>query len=600
MRQDHIRNFCIIAHIDHGKSTLSDRLIEYTNAVPKRQMQEQILDSMDLERERGITIKLNSVQLVYQLENDPDPYYFNLIDTPGHVDFTYEVSRSLAACEGAALVVDATQGIQAQTVANVYLAIDAGLTIIPVINKIDLPSADVNYVADELEDQLGIRSQDILQISAKSGLNIAQLISAIIERIPPPNGNRDAKLSVLIFDSLYDEYKGVVCYVRVVDGTMRVGDEILLMTSEKHYRVLELGVKTPLKHVKKDSLSAGEVGYIIIGVQGIRDVIVGDTITEANNPIFQPLPGCKKIKPMVYAGIFLMDSSQFQLLKDSMAKIALTDSALSYEVVNSHALGFGILCGFLGLLHVDIICERLRREYRLDLLVTSPSVAYELTLTNKEVVLIDNLAKFPDRSKIKQIAEPFVRVTIFCRDDDIGNVMTVCDNFRGKFISMNVDHEKSKKLIYEMPMAEMICSFFDQLKSATKGYVSYDYEYIGMVSGNLVKVDILLNKEKVDAFSFIAHSKDVYTRSRKICEKLKEIIPRHLFEISIQAAVGSKVIFREDIKAIRKNVTAKCYGGDVSRKKKLLEKQKEGKKRMKQFSKISLPQDIFIEVFKQK
>lgn len=594
-----IRNFCIIAHVDHGKSTLSDRLIEFTNSVPMRQMQNQILDSMELERERGITIKLNSVQLVYR-NSQQDEYYFNLIDTPGHVDFTYEVSRSLAVCEGAILVVDATQGIQAQTVANVYLAIEAGLKIIPVINKVDLPSANIENVIKQLRTQLNIYDPNIPCISAKSGTNINEVVSALIERVPSPQGDISAKLAALIFDSYCDSYKGIVCYVRIFDGILQKNDQVILMSNKKKYQIIELGVKTPLKHVKKDQLVAGEVGYVVIGARSIHDVLVGDTITRASCPVSHPLQCYKKIRPMVYVGIFPVDGEQFPLLRDSMEKIALTDSSLVYEVESSQALGSGIRCGFLGLLHVDIICERLRREYKLDLIVTSPSVVYEITLTNNEVILIDNLAKFPDSSRIKTIAEPFVEATIFCDDEVLGNVMDVCGSFRGEFVSMNVECGTQKKIIYKMPLAEIICNFFETLKSVSHGYVTFDYDYVGMVAGKLVKVDILLNKEKINAFSFISHQSRAYQKSRKVCEMLKKLIPQHLFEVVIQAAVGSKIICRENIRALRKNVTAKCYGGDVSRKKKLLERQKKGKKRMKQFNKVSLPQSVFIDIFKQR
>lgn len=593
MNKKHFRNFSIIAHIDHGKSTVSDRLIEFTNTVDAREMQNQILDSMDIERERGITIKLNAVQLAYTSPKDNQKYLFNLIDTPGHIDFTYEVSRSLAACEGALLVVDASQGVEAQTLSNVYLALENNLEIIPVINKIDLPSANVEMVKQQIEDQIGIDCSDAPLISAKTGLNIVDVVNAIIDKIPSPKNNRDdAPLQALIFDSYYDSYKGAVCFVRLKNGTLKAGDKILMMSNNTTYEVVEVGVKTP-HLVKRDQLVAGEVGWFAAAIKTVRDVNVGDTITHADNPASKPLPGYRKIIPMVYAGLYPIDTSDYQALKMAMNKIALSDAALEYEYETSQALGFGIRCGFLGLLHMDVIRERIEREYNISLIVTAPSVKYQVIMTNGEIVMVDNPVNLPDRTKIKAIMEPYVKVVISTPDEYLGSIMELCQNFRGSYLELQEIDSSRKRIIYEMPLAEIIYSFFDKLKSISKGYASLDYELLDYQESKLVKVDILLNGNKVDALSFISHQDFSYAKSKKICEKLKELIPKHLFEIPIQAAIGSKIISRETIKAMRKNVLAKCYGGDVSRKKKLLEQQKEGKKRLKAIGNVEVPQETF-------
>ncbi|QZX48994.1 translation elongation factor 4 [Mycoplasma sp. E35C] len=591
MDKKNIRNFSIIAHIDHGKSTLSDRLIEITDTVSKREMKDQLLDSMELERERGITIKLNAVQLKFQRNNQD--YTFHLIDTPGHIDFTYEVSRSLAACEGALLVVDATQGVQAQTLSNVYLALENNLEIIPVINKVDLPSADVDKVKKDIETTIGIDCSDAPLISAKTGLNVEDVLQAIIKKIPAPKkAENNDPLKALIFDSYYDPHKGVVCFIRVFDGQLKVGDEILFMANKVKYIVTEVGIKNPNMQ-KKDFLEAGEVGYVAASIKTIRDIHVGDTITNANNPCDTPLPGYRKIMPMVYAGLYPVDTSDYQNLKVAMEKIVLTDAALEYEYETSNALGFGIRCGFLGLLHMDVIRERIVREYNIPLILLAPSVMYECHLTNGEVIKVDNPAKMPERNKIKAMLEPYVKLTISTPDEFIGSIMELCQNFRGEYQELREVDISRKILVYEIPLAEIIYSFFDKLKSVTKGYASLDYELIGYRESSLVKVDILLNAQKVDALSFISHTQFVYQKAKKIVEKLKTLIPRHLFEIPIQAAVGSKIISRETIKAMRKNVLAKCYGGDVSRKKKLLEQQKEGKKRLKAIGSVQIPQETF-------
>ncbi|UQZ95421.1 elongation factor 4 [Mycoplasmoides gallisepticum] len=591
MDKKNIRNFSIIAHIDHGKSTLSDRLIEITETVSKREMKNQLLDSMELERERGITIKLNAVQLKFKRNNQD--YTFHLIDTPGHVDFTYEVSRSLAACEAALLVVDATQGVQAQTLSNVYLALENNLEIIPVINKVDLPSADVERVKREIETKIGIDCSDVPLISAKTGLNIDQVLDAIIKKVPSPkNANDNDPLKALIFDSYYDPHKGVVCFIRIFDGKLKVGDEILFMANNVKYVVTEVGIKNPNMQ-SRAYLEAGEVGYVTASIKTIRDVHVGDTITNANNPCDKPLAGYRKVSPMVYAGLYPVDTADYQNLKVAMEKIVLTDAALEYEYETSNALGFGVRCGFLGLLHMDVIRERIVREYNIPLILLAPSVMYKCYLTDGQELKVDNPANMPERNRIKSMLEPYVKLSISTPDEFIGPIMELCQNFRGGYMELSEIDSSRKVLVYEIPLAEIIYSFFDKLKSVTKGYASLDYELIGYRDSNLVKVDILLNGQKVDALSFISHTQFVYQKAKKIVEKLKTLIPRHLFEIPIQAAVGSKIISRETIKAMRKNVLAKCYGGDVSRKKKLLEQQKEGKKRLKAIGSVQIPQETF-------
>lgn len=591
MDKKNIRNFSIIAHIDHGKSTLSDRLIEITETVSKREMKNQLLDSMELERERGITIKLNAVQLKFKRNNQD--YTFHLIDTPGHVDFTYEVSRSLAACEAALLVVDATQGVQAQTLSNVYLALENNLEIIPVINKVDLPSADIERVKREIETKIGIDCSDVPLISAKTGLNIDQVLDAIIKKVPSPkNANDNDPLKALIFDSYYDPHKGVVCFIRIFDGKLKVGDEILFMANNVKYIVTEVGIKNPNMQ-SRAYLEAGEVGYVTASIKTIRDVHVGDTITNANNPCDKPLAGYRKVSPMVYAGLYPVDTADYQNLKVAMEKIVLTDAALEYEYETSNALGFGVRCGFLGLLHMDVIRERIVREYNIPLILLAPSVMYKCYLTDGQELKVDNPANMPERNRIKSMLEPYVKLSISTPDEFIGPIMELCQNFRGEYMELSEIDSSRKVLVYEIPLAEIIYSFFDKLKSVTKGYASLDYELIGYRDSNLVKVDILLNGQKVDALSFISHTQFVYQKAKKIVEKLKTLIPRHLFEIPIQAAVGSKIISRETIKAMRKNVLAKCYGGDVSRKKKLLEQQKEGKKRLKAIGSVQIPQETF-------
>lgn len=591
-----IRNFSIIAHIDHGKSTLSDRIIELTNSLSKREMKNQILDSMDIERERGITIKLNAVQLKYNALNGNE-YYFHLIDTPGHVDFTYEVSRSLAACEGAILVVDAAQGIEAQTLSNVYLALENNLEIIPVINKIDLPSADVELVKKQIEDVIGLDTNNIPLISAKTGLNVEHVLEAIVNHIPSPIGDDNEKLQALIFDSYYDSYKGVICLIRVKNGVIKPGDHIKMMATNKEFIVTEVGVRTP-KNINKDELVAGEVGWIAASIKTARDVHVGDTITHLNNASDEPLPGYKTIQPMVYCGLYPIDTAKFEELKEAMFKICLSDSSLTYEYETSQALGFGIRCGFLGLLHMDVIRERISREFNIDLIMTSPSVQYHVIKTNDEVVIIDNPSKLMDKNEIKEIQEPFVKLEIITPDNYVGSVMELCQEYRGNYLDLEYIDNTRRKLLYELPLAEIMYSFFDRLKSITKGYATMDYEPIGYRKEKLVKVDMLLNGQKVDALSFITHQELAYKKSKVIVEKLKELIPKHQFEIPVQAAIGSKIIARETIKSYRKNVLAKCYGGDVSRKKKLLEQQKEGKKKLKAIGKVSVPQDVFVKVLK--
>ncbi|WP_339029671.1 translation elongation factor 4 [Spiroplasma endosymbiont of Cantharis nigra] len=597
MDKSKIRNFSIIAHIDHGKSTLADRLLELTGTVQKRDMQAQLLDSMDIERERGITIKLNSVQLKYKAK-DGEEYIFHLIDTPGHVDFTYEVSRSLAACEGALLVVDASQGIEAQTLANVYLALDNDLEIVPIINKVDLPAADPERVKEEIEKVIGIDCSNAPMISAKTGLNVEDVLEAIVKFIPAPLDPDDSKpLKALIFDSYYDKYRGVMVSVRIMEGTIKVGETIKMMQSKATYEVTELGVKTPYE-VKKDKLEAGEVGWIAAAIKTVRDVQVGDTITTKENSAKVALDGYKKLNPMVYCGIYPVDTARYKDLKEALEKISLSDASLVYEPESSQSLGFGFRCGFLGLLHMDVIQERLEREYDLILIATAPSVIYKVTQTNDETIQIDNPAFLPDPQKIKFIEEPFVKVTIMTPDQYLGDLMSLCQDRRGNYIDIEYIDDMRRTLVYDMPLNEIVFDFFNKLKSMSKGYASFDYELIGYKQSKLVKMDILLNGDIVDALSTIVHRDFAQTRGRILTEKLKEIIPRQNFEVPIQAAIGGKIIARETIKAMRKNVLAKCYGGDISRKKKLLEKQKEGKKRMKAIGSVEVPQEAFIAVLK--
>jgi len=595
--QSKIRNFCIIAHIDHGKSTLADRIIEMTGLLTEREMQDQVLDNMDLERERGITIKAQTVRTVYRSKAGEE-YIFNLIDTPGHVDFNYEVSRSLAACEGAILVVDAAQGIEAQTLANVYLAIDHNLEIMPVINKIDLPSAEPERVIKEIEDVIGLEAHDAPLISAKQGINIDEVLEQIITKIPPPKGDPDKPLKALIFDSVYDSYKGVIVFCRIMDGTVKKGDQIKMMATGATSEIVELGTFGPGQFIPNDELTAGMVGYIVTGLKNVRDTRVGDTITDAKRPCDQPLPGYKKVLPMVYCGVYPTDGAKYPDLRDALEKLQLNDAALQFEPETSVALGFGFRCGFLGLLHLEIVQERLEREYNLDLITTAPSVIYKAYLKNGQVIDITNPTNMPDPSQIEYMEEPFVSASIMVTTDYVGPIMTLCQERRGIYLGMEYMEEKRVVLRYELPLNEIIYDFFDALKSRSRGYASLDYEFKGYVQSNLVKLDILVNKEEVDALSFIVHADSAYEKGRKMCEKLKEEIPRHLFEIPIQAAIGSKIIARETVKAVRKDVLAKCYGGDVTRKKKLLEKQKEGKKRMRQIGNVEIPQKAFMSVLK--
>lgn len=594
MDQKYIRNFSIIAHIDHGKSTLADRILEITDTVEQREMKEQLLDTMDLERERGITIKLNAVQLKYKAEDGQD-YIFHLIDTPGHVDFTYEVSRSLAACEGAVLVVDAAQGIEAQTLANVYLALDNDLEIIPVINKIDLPSAQPDVVRKEIEDVIGLDASDAPLISAKNGLNIKDVLEAVVRNVPAPSGDPHAPLQALVFDSLYDAYRGVIAYVRVKEGTLRVGDHIRFMASGAEYEVLEVGIRNP-EEVKKDVLECGEVGWVCGSIKSIKDVRVGDTITHADHPAKEALYGYREMNPMVYCGLYPIDSSKYNDLRDALEKLQLNDASLQFEAETSQALGFGFRCGFLGLLHMDVIQERIEREYRIDLIATAPSVVYHAYLTDGSVLSIDNPSLLPDVQKIDHIEEPFVRASIMTPNDYVGPIMELCQRKRGNYKDMVYIDEGRMNVIYELPLGEIVFDFFDKLKSCTKGYASLDYELIGYQTNKLAKMDILLNGEIVDALSSIVHREFAYPRGRAICEKLKKLIPKQQFEIPIQAAINGKIVARADIKSLRKNVLAKCYGGDISRKKKLLEKQKEGKKRMKSVGSVEVPQEAFMAV----
>lgn len=595
--QSKIRNFCIIAHIDHGKSTLADRIIEMTGLLTSREMQSQVLDNMDLERERGITIKAQAVRIVYTAE-DGEEYIFNLIDTPGHVDFNYEVSRSLAACDGAILVVDAAQGIEAQTLANVYLALDHDLDVMPVINKIDLPSADPQRVIDEIEDVIGIEAQDAPQISAKTGQNVEQVLEQIVKKIPAPEGDAKAPLQALIFDSLYDSYKGVIVFCRIREGSVRVGTRIRMMATGAEADVVEVGYFGAGQFIPCEELSAGMVGYITASLKNVADTRVGDTVTDAANPCKEPLPGYKKVNPMVYCGLYPADGAKYPDLRDALEKLQLNDAALQFEPETSIALGFGFRCGFLGLLHLEIIQERLEREYNLDLVTTAPSVIYRVYKTNGEMVELTNPSNLPDPSEIDYMEEPIVSAEIMVTSEYIGAIMDLCQERRGTYISMEYMEETRALLKYDLPLNEIIYDFFDALKSRSRGYASFDYEMKGYVRSELVKLDILINREEVDALSFIVFSGSAYERGRKMCEKLKEEIPRHLFEIPIQAAVGSKIIARETVKAMRKDVLAKCYGGDITRKKKLLEKQKEGKKRMRQVGSVEIPQEAFMSVLK--
>ncbi|MBE6596216.1 MAG: elongation factor 4 [Ruminococcaceae bacterium] len=596
-RQNHIRNFSIIAHIDHGKSTLADRILEATQTVAKRDMEEQILDNMDLERERGITIKARAVRLEYNAE-DGESYIFNLIDTPGHVDFNYEVSRSLNACDGALLVVDATQGIEAQTLANAYLAVDSDLEIVPVINKIDLPSADVDRVREEIEDVIGIPAEGCPAVSAKTGLNIEQVLSAVVENIPAPKGDEDAPLKALIFDSYYDSYLGVVVYVRLIDGKLRSGDKILLMNTGATFDVVDVGYMGPLGLKKAEELRAGEVGYITASIKSIGDTRVGDTVTHADRPTDEPMPGFKAVQPMVYAGIYPADGAKYGDLRDALEKLQLNDAALVFEPETSIALGFGFRCGFLGLLHMEIIEERLEREFNLDLITTAPSVIYNIKKKSGETVRIDNPSNYPSADEIEVAYEPIVKANIITPTEYVGGLMDLCQDRRGNFIDMKYIDSQRVELHYNLPLNEIIYDFFDALKSRSRGYASLDYELGDYVPSDLVKLDFLLNGEQVDALSFIVHEEKAYGRARRIAEKLKDNIPRQLFEVPIQAAIGSKIIARETVKAMRKDVLAKCYGGDITRKKKLLEKQKEGKKKMRQLGSVQVSPEAFMAVLK--
>ena len=595
--QSKIRNFCIIAHIDHGKSTLADRIIEKTGLLTSREMQAQVLDNMDLERERGITIKSQAVRTVYKA-NDGNEYIFNLIDTPGHVDFNYEVSRSLAACDGAILVVDAAQGIEAQTLANVYMALDHDLEVFPVINKVDLPSADPDLVASEIEDVIGIEAHDAPRISAKMGLNIEEVLEAIVAKIPAPVGDNKAPLQALIFDSLYDSYKGVIVFVRIKEGSVKKGDTVKMMATGAVEEVVEVGYFGAGQFIPCDELSAGMVGYITASIKNVKDTRVGDTITLNNNPCKEALPGYKKVTPMVYCGLYPADGAKYNDLREALEKLQLNDASLFFEPETSLALGFGFRCGFLGLLHLEVIQERLEREYNLDLVTTAPGVVYKVFKTNGEVIELTNPSNLPDPSEIEHMEEPIVSAEIMLTKEFVGSIMNLCQERRGIYLGMEYIEENRAILRYDLPLNEIIYDFFDALKSRSRGYASLDYDLKGYVPSKLVKLDILINKEEVDALSFIVHADSAYERGRKMCEKLKEEIPRHLFEIPIQAAVGSKVIARETVKAMRKDVLAKCYGGDITRKRKLLEKQKEGKKRMRQIGNVEIPQKAFMSVLK--
>ena len=597
IKKENIRNFCIIAHIDHGKSTLADRILELTETVALRDMEDQLLDNMDIERERGITIKARAVRLKYHADDGED-YIFNLIDTPGHVDFNYEVSRSLAACEGAVLVVDASQGIEAQTLANTYLAIEHDLEVLPVVNKIDLPSADPERVCQEIENVIGIPALDAPRISAKTGVNIKEVLERVITDIPAPKGSDDEPLQALIFDSYYDQYKGVIIYVRVMQGVLHAGDTIKLMATDALFQTVEVGYMGATDLVPVGELHAGEVGYISASIKYIGDTRVGDTVTLADTPCAEPLPGYKKVNPMVYSGVYPADGAKYPDLRDALDKLALNDASLTYEPETSAALGFGFRCGFLGLLHMEIIQERLEREYNLDLITTAPSVIYKVHLTDGSTIMIDNPSNYPDPAVIASAEEPMVKADIYTPPEFVGNIMELCQDRRGNFKNMEYLDENRVDLHYELPLNEIVYDFFDALKSRTKGYASFDYEMMGYQTSKLVKLDIMLNGDIVDALSFIVHADSAYTRGRKICERLKENIPRQMFEVPIQAAIGGKVIARETVKAMRKDVLAKCYGGDITRKKKLLEKQKEGKKRMRQLGSVEVPQEAFMSVLK--
>lgn len=593
-RKEKIRNFSIIAHIDHGKSTLADRILEQTETVSKREMQAQLLDSMDLERERGITIKLNAIELNYKAK-DGETYIFHLIDTPGHVDFTYEVSRSLAACEGAILVVDAAQGIEAQTLANVYLALDNDLEILPVINKIDLPAADPEMVRQEIEDVIGLDASEAVLASAKAGIGIEEILEQIVEKVPAPQGQVDAPLKALIFDSVYDAYRGVILQIRVIDGSLKVGDRIQLMSNGKEFDVTEVGIFTP-KAVSRDFLMAGDVGYVAASIKTVADTRVGDTVTLASNPATDALKGYKEMNPMVFAGIYPIESNKFNDLREALEKLQLNDASLRFEPETSQALGFGFRCGFLGLLHMDVIQERLEREFGIDLIMTAPSVVYHINTTDGETLEVANPSEFPDPTRIENIEEPFVKAQIMVPNDFVGPVMELAQRKRGIFLTMDYLEANRVNIIYNIPLSEIVFDFFDKLKSSTKGYASFDYEISDYRPSNLVKMDILLNAEKVDALSFIVHKDFAFERGKVIVEKLKKLIPRQQFEVPIQATIGNKIVARSDIKALRKNVLAKCYGGDISRKRKLLEKQKAGKKRMKAIGSVEVPQEAFLSV----
>ena len=595
-RQENIRNFSIIAHIDHGKSTLADRILESTKSVTQREMKAQLLDSMDLERERGITIKLNAVQLKYTAKNG-ETYTFHLIDTPGHVDFTYEVSRSLAACEGAILVVDAAQGIEAQTLANVYLALDNDLEILPVINKIDLPAADPERVRQEVEDVIGLDASEAVLASAKAGIGIEDILEQIVEKVPAPTGDPDAPLKALIFDSVYDPYKGVIISIRIMEGTVKAGDKIRMMATGAEFEVIEVGIHTP-KAIPQAELTVGDVGYLTASIKNVADTRVGDTVTLANRPAEAPLEGYRRLNPMVYCGLYPIDTAKYNDLREALEKLELNDSALQYEAETSQALGFGFRCGFLGLLHMEIIQERIEREFNIDLITTAPSVIYKVTKTDGTELKVDNPSMMPDPQKIEKIEEPYVKATIMVPNDYVGAVMELCQKKRGNFSGMDYIDATRVKIVYEMPLAEIVYDFFDFLKSSTKGYASFDYELIGYQPSKLNKMDILLNGEQVDALSFIVHRDFAYERGKVIVEKLKELIPRQQFEVPVQAAIGQKIIARSTIKSMGKNVLAKCYGGDISRKRKLLEKQKAGKKRMKQVGSVEVPQEAFMAVLK--
>ena len=593
-RKEKIRNFSIIAHIDHGKSTLADRILEQTETVSKREMQAQLLDSMDLERERGITIKLNAIELNYKAK-DGETYIFHLIDTPGHVDFTYEVSRSLAACEGAILVVDAAQGIEAQTLANVYLALDNDLEILPVINKIDLPAADPEMVRQEIDDVIGLDASEAVLASAKAGIGIEEILEQIVEEVPAPQGEVDAPLKALIFDSVYDAYRGVILQIRVIDGSLKVGDRIQLMSNGKEFDVTEVGIFTP-KAVSRDFLMAGDVGYVAASIKTVADTRVGDTVTLASNPATEALKGYKEMNPMVFAGIYPIESNKFNDLREALEKLQLNDASLRFEPETSQALGFGFRCGFLGLLHMDVIQERLEREFGIDLIMTAPSVVYHINTTDGETLEVANPSEFPDPTRIENIEEPFVKAQIMVPNDFVGPVMELAQRKRGIFLTMDYLDANRVNIIYNIPLSEIVFDFFDKLKSSTKGYASFDYEISDYRPSNLVKMDILLNAEKVDALSFIVHKDFAFERGKVIVEKLKKLIPRQQFEVPIQATIGNKIVARSDIKALRKNVLAKCYGGDISRKRKLLEKQKAGKKRMKAIGSVEVPQEAFLSV----